>query len=110
MNSLPQLASVAIVLFSLACLGGTKRGQPPYVNDRSLMRGARCQILDWNDKQRPQHEEVFGEVKSVTISKTVHAEEWVLRFSDFNNCTLSFWTETANPEGVPNIVRSISAY
>lgn len=99
-----------VVLCAGIGIGATVRNKPPYVNERSLMRGARCTVLDYSVKNGPsQREEIFDEVKSITVSKTYNAAEWVIKFSDFQGCELSFWTDEAVMDK-PTIVNGLSSY
>jgi len=94
-----------ILLLAIGLLASTKRNQPPFVNERSLMRGARCQVTNpkWSG------EDVFGDVAKVTLSKTVDTEAWVITFSDYNDCRLSFWAELGDMNK-PTIIKALSSY
>ncbi len=100
-------SSLAVTtIFILAACLSAERGKAPFINNRNLMRGARCQVL-YPDQS--SHEDVFGEVRSIVVAKTEDTGAWVIQFSDFDGCKLSFWTENGKMDA-DSIVRSISSY
>lgn len=98
-----------LAIFAVVCWATPPRNKPPNINDRNLMRGARCTVTNFSDKS-PFREDIFGEVKAVVVSKTGDSSAaWVITFEDFDHCMLSFWTDGSELDK-EIIVRSISSY
>lgn len=99
---------IAVVLLGgilYAQKSGIHRNQIPNINDRGVMRGARCMLT-----RREFREDVFGDIKSMTLSKTSDdSKAWVVEVRDFDNCSFAFWLESGEVDK-PVTVRAISSY
>jgi hypothetical protein len=96
----------SMLLFGVIFIPFPRHHGPPYTNERSLMRGARCSLPVY---EGPLKESTFGEVDTVGVWKMTDKGYWVVSFADTKGCMLSFWTSGGGEETSVKVL-DISSY